>query len=347
MSCAGGGERPASQPASSIRSVASSSMLCSPARSLRPAKGPVPVGWVDDPRKRGHGDGRNEATQTDWMGDLSGGLGVGAAAGRGRCSAASGRAGSGSHQDVLVEPVPFIWGRQPGPEINDCWLTIYPGGYGVDILIRPPIDHTGPACPWPALQPCGAVHETSTIPRTARSWRFVIGRAVVDRSACAVPRGREAPDIPGRVTILKMMYGTASPQVRRLINSARRARIRTPEDGLGTALAVFKILSELPVDLQRFGGQAPHIQTAARAGRVTVVVRRCCPLAAGLRSRPGCSISIHVGSHCGWSVRASTCRGADDTGVASVDGRDLVAPRHSATPTTDASTAPRAGLCTG
>ena len=36
----------------------------------------------------------NETTQTDWMGDLSGGLGVGTAAGRGRHSAASGRAGS-------------------------------------------------------------------------------------------------------------------------------------------------------------------------------------------------------------------------------------------------------------
>ena len=37
----------------------------------------------------------NEATQTDWMGDLSGGLGFDPAAGCGRCSAASGRAGSG------------------------------------------------------------------------------------------------------------------------------------------------------------------------------------------------------------------------------------------------------------
>ena len=37
----------------------------------------------------------NEATQTDWMGDLSGGLGFDSAAGRGRCSAASGREGSG------------------------------------------------------------------------------------------------------------------------------------------------------------------------------------------------------------------------------------------------------------
>ena len=36
----------------------------------------------------------NEATQTDWMGDLGGGLGSGPAAGRGRCAAASGRAGS-------------------------------------------------------------------------------------------------------------------------------------------------------------------------------------------------------------------------------------------------------------
>ena len=37
----------------------------------------------------------NEATQTDWMGDLSGGLGFDPAAGCGRCSAAAGRAGSG------------------------------------------------------------------------------------------------------------------------------------------------------------------------------------------------------------------------------------------------------------
>lgn len=37
----------------------------------------------------------NEATQTDWMGDLSGRLGSDPAAGCGRCSAASGRAGSG------------------------------------------------------------------------------------------------------------------------------------------------------------------------------------------------------------------------------------------------------------
>ena len=37
----------------------------------------------------------NEATQTDWMGDLSGGLGSDQAAGRGRCSATSGGAGSG------------------------------------------------------------------------------------------------------------------------------------------------------------------------------------------------------------------------------------------------------------
>ena len=36
----------------------------------------------------------NEATQTDWMGDLGGGLGSGPAAGRGRCAAASGRARS-------------------------------------------------------------------------------------------------------------------------------------------------------------------------------------------------------------------------------------------------------------
>src|SRR5215211_5983218 len=40
----------------------------------------------------------NEATQTDWMGDLSGELGSDSAAGRGRCSAASGRAGSGDRQ---------------------------------------------------------------------------------------------------------------------------------------------------------------------------------------------------------------------------------------------------------
>ena len=33
----------------------------------------------------------NEATQTDWMGDLCGGLGSNPAAGGGRCSAASGR----------------------------------------------------------------------------------------------------------------------------------------------------------------------------------------------------------------------------------------------------------------
>src|SRR3954453_5539225 len=33
----------------------------------------------------------NEATQTDWMGDLGGGLGVDQAACRGRCSAAAGR----------------------------------------------------------------------------------------------------------------------------------------------------------------------------------------------------------------------------------------------------------------
>ena len=37
----------------------------------------------------------NEATQTDWMGDLGGGLGVGPAAGGGWCSAASGCAGLG------------------------------------------------------------------------------------------------------------------------------------------------------------------------------------------------------------------------------------------------------------
>jgi hypothetical protein len=36
----------------------------------------------------------NEATQTDWMGDLSGGLGSDPAAGRGRCSTTSGRPGS-------------------------------------------------------------------------------------------------------------------------------------------------------------------------------------------------------------------------------------------------------------
>lgn len=40
--------------------------------------------------------GENEATQTDWMGDLSGGLGFDPAAGRGRCSAAAGRTGSGN-----------------------------------------------------------------------------------------------------------------------------------------------------------------------------------------------------------------------------------------------------------
>ena len=39
--------------------------------------------------------GENEATQTDWMGDLSGGLGVGQAAGRGRGAASAGGAGSG------------------------------------------------------------------------------------------------------------------------------------------------------------------------------------------------------------------------------------------------------------
>src|SRR3954468_4224892 len=37
----------------------------------------------------------NEATQTDWMGDLCGGLGSDPAAGRGRCSAAAGGAGLG------------------------------------------------------------------------------------------------------------------------------------------------------------------------------------------------------------------------------------------------------------
>ncbi|MGO4360967.1 hypothetical protein, partial [Terrabacter sp. RAF57] len=36
----------------------------------------------------------NEATQTDWLGDLSGGLGSDPAAGRGRCSAAPGSEGS-------------------------------------------------------------------------------------------------------------------------------------------------------------------------------------------------------------------------------------------------------------
>jgi hypothetical protein len=40
----------------------------------------------------------NEATQTDWMGDLSGGLGFDPAAGCGRCSAATGRTGSGNRQ---------------------------------------------------------------------------------------------------------------------------------------------------------------------------------------------------------------------------------------------------------
>jgi hypothetical protein len=33
----------------------------------------------------------NEATQTDWVGDLGGELGIDPAAGRGRCSAAAGR----------------------------------------------------------------------------------------------------------------------------------------------------------------------------------------------------------------------------------------------------------------
>jgi hypothetical protein len=37
----------------------------------------------------------DKATQTDWMGDLSGGLGSDSAAGRGWCFAAAGRAGSG------------------------------------------------------------------------------------------------------------------------------------------------------------------------------------------------------------------------------------------------------------
>jgi hypothetical protein len=37
----------------------------------------------------------NEATQTDWMGDLGGGLGVDQAARRGRGSAAAGRAAAG------------------------------------------------------------------------------------------------------------------------------------------------------------------------------------------------------------------------------------------------------------
>ena len=36
-----------------------------------------------------------EATQTDWVGDLCGGLGSDSAAGCGRCAAAAGRAGSG------------------------------------------------------------------------------------------------------------------------------------------------------------------------------------------------------------------------------------------------------------
>ncbi len=39
--------------------------------------------------------GENEAAQTDWMGDLGGGLGLDSAAGRGWCSAAAGRTGSG------------------------------------------------------------------------------------------------------------------------------------------------------------------------------------------------------------------------------------------------------------
>ena len=41
----------------------------------------------------------DEATQTDWMGDLYGGLGFDPAAGRGRCSPAPGRAGLG-HRTV-------------------------------------------------------------------------------------------------------------------------------------------------------------------------------------------------------------------------------------------------------
>ncbi|MFN8129893.1 MAG: hypothetical protein U0R28_13945, partial [Candidatus Nanopelagicales bacterium] len=40
----------------------------------------------------------NEATQTDWMGDLCGGLGSDSATGCGRCSAAPGRAGLGHRQ---------------------------------------------------------------------------------------------------------------------------------------------------------------------------------------------------------------------------------------------------------
>src|SRR4029453_16556982 len=40
----------------------------------------------------------NEATQTDWLGDLSGGLGVGPPAGGGWGSAGSGRAGSWERQ---------------------------------------------------------------------------------------------------------------------------------------------------------------------------------------------------------------------------------------------------------
>ena len=40
----------------------------------------------------------NEATQTDWMGDLRGGLGFDPAACCGRCSAAAGRTGSGYRQ---------------------------------------------------------------------------------------------------------------------------------------------------------------------------------------------------------------------------------------------------------
>src|SRR5262245_64417 len=40
----------------------------------------------------------NEATQTDWMGDLSGGLGSDPAAGGGRCAAAAGGTGPGDRQ---------------------------------------------------------------------------------------------------------------------------------------------------------------------------------------------------------------------------------------------------------
>lgn len=41
----------------------------------------------------------NEATQTDWMGDLGGGLGVDLAACRGRCSAAASRKAVGDRVD--------------------------------------------------------------------------------------------------------------------------------------------------------------------------------------------------------------------------------------------------------